>query len=297
MDSQGPFGDGAEIGVGFSDAAILIVSLLGFCFLASTIYSLILLKVQSRNEFDKAEEEELDYDELLDRADVATLNRAQRRARAKNIMKRQRRMAAPAAVVGNEQEDAPHEPHSEDDEPLVHHSLTRKERQKAAKMAEVKERRLFDEQRRQMQLEAQEAAKKEKKERERIEAERAEQEKKLRLKEEQDYESSQRKKYNTFLESSNGETTMSVRDFCVHVEQSKVVSIDELADQFQRPSVQVAERIQELVDDCRLTGVIDGDRFIHLSLDEMIRTASFIMKHRQITIQEVSKSTHTLVSL
>jgi hypothetical protein len=295
MDSNGPFGDGAEIGVGFSDAAILVVSVLGFCFLASTIYSLILLKVQSREEFDKAEEEKLDYDELLDRADVATLNRAQRRARAKNIMKRQRRMAP--VDGGNEQQEDAHEPHSEEDEPLVHNLTTRKERQRAAKVAELRERRLFDERRRQLQMDAQETAKKEKKERERIEAERAEQEKKVRLKDEQDYEAAQRRKYNTFLVSSNGETSMSVRDFSVRVEQSKVVSIDDLADQFQRPSAQVAERIQELVDACRLTGVIDGDRFIHISSDELTRMASFVMKQKQVTIQEVAKSTHTLVSL
>lgn len=175
MGSEGPFGAGAEIGVGFSDAAILVVSLLGFCFLASTIYSLILLKVQSRKEFDQAEERELDYDELLDRADVATLSRAQRRARAKNIMKRQRRVVAqPLDTGGNEQEDA-HEQHlEEDDEPPAHTSLTatRKERQKVAKMAELKERKLFDERRRQLQLDAQETATKEKKERERLEAER-----------------------------------------------------------------------------------------------------------------------------
>lgn len=89
---------------------------------------------------------------------------------------------------------------------------------------------------------------------------------------------------------------MSVQDFSAHVEQSTVVSIDDLADQFQRPSVQVVERIQELVDTCRLTGVIDGDRFIHISLDEMTRMASFIMKQKHVSIQEVANSTQTLVS-
>jgi ABC-type sulfate/molybdate transport systems ATPase subunit len=130
-----------------------------------------------------------------------------------------------------------------------------------------------------------------------MEAERMEQEKKLRLKDEQDYETTQRRKYNTFLVSSNGEKEMSVRDFCFHVEQNKVVSIDDQADRFQRPSAQVVERIQELVDTCRLTGVVDGDRFIYISSDEMTRMASFIMKQKQATIREVAKSTHTLISL
>lgn len=287
MDSEGPFGDGANISVGFSDAAILIVSLLGFCLLASTIYSLILLKVQSREEFDKAEEQKLNYDDQLDRADVATLNRAQRRARAKNIMKRQRRIAP----VDNEEQDEAAQP--EEDEHLP--PLSRKEREKAAKAAEREERKLFEEQRRQLQLDAQEAAKKEKRERERLEAERIEEEKKLRLQANEAREKTKLEKYNTFLVSRDEETSMSVRDFCVYVEQHKVVSIDDLADRFKRPSGQVLERIQELVDTCRLTGVFDGERFIHISSDEMTRVATFITKQKQVTIQDVAKATHTLV--
>jgi hypothetical protein len=297
MDSEGPFGDGAEIGVGFSDVAILVVSLLGFCFLASTIYSLILLKVQSREEFDKTEQEALNYNDQLDLADVATLTRAQRRARAKHIMKRQRRlMAPPLPLDDNDNEE------QDEQEPPLHpeehfsHTMSRKERQKSAKVAELKERRLFQDQRQQLQHDAQETAKKEKKERERIEAERMEQEKELRRNNTLLYEKTQQTKYNTFLVSrddDNEETTltMSVREFCAHVQQNKVVSVDDLADRFHIPSAQVVERIQELVDTCRLDGVVDGDWFIHISSDEMTRVATLIMKQKQVTIQEVAKST------
>jgi hypothetical protein len=88
-----------------------------------------------------------------------------------------------------------------------------------AKTAEREERKLFEEQRRKLQLDAQEAAQKEKRERERLEAERI----------------------NTFLVSRDEETSLSVRDFCAYVEQHKLVSIDDLADRFQRPSGQVLE--------------------------------------------------------
>ena len=289
MDSEGPFGDGANLSVGFSDVAILIVSLLGFCLLASTIYSLILLKVQSRQEFDKAEEQKLNYDDQLVRADVATLNRAQRRARAQYIMKRQRRIAI--APIDNEEQDAAAQP--EQEEHLPH--LSRKEREKAAKAAGREERKLFEEQRRQLQLDAQEAAKKEKRERERLEAKRIKEEKELRLQVKEACEKTKLEHYNTFLVSRDDKRRMSVRDFCVYLEQHKVVSIDDLADRFQRPSRQVLERIKELVNTCRLTGVFDGDRFIHISSDEMTRVATFMTKQQQVTIQHVTKSTHTLV--
>ena len=287
MNSEGPFGDGGNLSIGFSDAAILIVSLLGFCLLASTIYSLVLSKVQSREEFDKAEEQTLNYDDQLVRADVAKLNRAQRRARAQYIMKRQRRIAP----IVNEEQDAAAQP--EHDEHSSH--LSRKEREKAAKAAEREERKLFEEQRRKLQLDAQEAARKEKRERERLEARRVEEEKRLRLQVNEAREKTKLEQYNTFMVSRDEESRMSVRDFCAYVEQHKVVSIDDLAERFQRSSGQVLERIKELVDTCRLTGVLDGDRFIHISADEMTRMATFITKQKQMTVRDIAKSTHTFV--
>jgi len=288
VDSDGPFGSGADIGVGFSDAAILVVSLLGFAFLATTLYSLILMRVQSKEEFDKAEEEKLDYDEQLERADVATLTRAQRRQRAQLIMKRQRRIDG---GTHEEQEDAEQE---FDDE---HAHLSRKERQKAAKAAEREERKLFEEQRREQQMEAQEAAKREKKVRERLEAERMEEERQMRLQAKEAQEQAKYEEWNTFLKSRNGNDVMTVREFVDFVQQEKVVSVDSLADRFQRPSEQVLVRIEELVSDCRLTGVVDDDRFIYITPEEMAAVANFILEKKQASSQEVALSTGSLIKL
>ena len=85
MVSDGPFGIVPDIGVGFSDTALLVVSVLGFVMLTVTVYSIIMLRLQSRDEFEQNEQNEMDYDTKLEHADIASLNRAQRRARAKAI--------------------------------------------------------------------------------------------------------------------------------------------------------------------------------------------------------------------
>ena len=142
--SDGPFGTAPDIGIGFSDAALLTFSFAGFGFLAyctfvylfvlaaldgissvvctnacltclktiflsvfcfihsfhlTAIYTVVLLKLKNRVELGANEEEleEKKYEEQLTAADVSTLSRAQRRARARQIMKQQRR-AAPGGV-------------------------------------------------------------------------------------------------------------------------------------------------------------------------------------------------------
>ena len=90
MTSDGPFGKAPEINVSVSDSILLVVSSVGFVILATTIYSIIITRLKTAQEID--EDEETDYDEKLTNADVSTLNRAQRRARARHIMKQQRRI-------------------------------------------------------------------------------------------------------------------------------------------------------------------------------------------------------------
>lgn len=289
MASDGPFGDAPDMSVGFSDAAILVVSLLGFLFLATTIYSLILMRVQSKEEFEKAQDEQLDYDEQLEKADVSTLNRAQRRQRAQLIMKRQRRIASNSTT--------PHEEEDEEHEEEHHAQLSRKERQKAAKAAEREERRLFEGQRRELQRDAQEAAKREKKKRERLEAERLERKRQERLEAKEAQEEAEYREWNTFLALENGEEIMTVQEFVEHAREKKVVSIDSLAEQFQRPSDQVCKRIQELVDSSRLTGVVDKDRFIYITPEEMAAVAKSILDRKEVSLCDLAKSTGSLIKL
>lgn len=302
-DSEGPFGPDireTNVAVGFGDTALLIVSLVGFAMLASVMYSLILLKVQSREDFDKAEDETLDYDEKLEKADIATLTRAQRRARARNIMKRERRIAP----IHNHHDDPDNngdgaqliqQEEPEEEEHERHHHLSRKERQKAAKAAEREERKLLEDKRLQQQRNSQETAQRERKERERQEAERLEQERHLRREQKEAQERAKLLEWNTFLVSRDGDDVMTVKEFVEYAQQQKVVSIDALAIRFRRPSEQVIKRIGKLVESCRLTGVVDGDRFVYLTNDEMEAVAEILSAQKQMLMQDVAKAASSVV--
>ncbi|KAL3926484.1 MAG: hypothetical protein SGARI_005591, partial [Bacillariaceae sp.] len=140
--SDGPLGKAPEISVGASDSLLLGVSIVGFLLMAYTIYSIILSKVKSAQEIED-EENETSFEDRLARADVSTLTRAQRRARARHIAKQQRRVAT--GVEGLDHADGEHNPQQQPEEQDVppmeddtHHAgslrhLSRKERQKAAK--------------------------------------------------------------------------------------------------------------------------------------------------------------------
>jgi hypothetical protein len=255
----GPFGDVVgnsidSIGVGFSDAALLVVSIIGFCCLAVTIYSIVILRLQTREEFqkqllrDENTGEALSYEERLARADVATLSRAERRARARTIMKQKRRVTPAAQQPAAQQEQQHQEEGAGDDEGQEgqgmlllqnerqqqdnhddggdaeaedddDHSLllrnpqhaSRKERQRLAKLVEKEERRVHVQERRKQQEQAQHVAQREKKERERLHTMRIEEERKLQKQQYDAQEQQRQAEWNTFL--SSPKRTLSVQEW------------------------------------------------------------------------------------
>ena len=112
--NDGPLGKAPNIGVGVSDAFILTISLIGFVFLGWTIYSIILAKTKTARELE-AEDQDVSYEDRLAQADVSTLNRSQRRARARIMMKKNRlantnqnNLVHPIEVVGDGNEQQQH---------------------------------------------------------------------------------------------------------------------------------------------------------------------------------------------
>jgi hypothetical protein len=160
------------------------ISLVGFCFMAVTVYSVVVLRLKTRAEIESDLNSD-NYDDALAKADISALNRAQRRARAKSIMK-QHRLAAqhqPVRHIGDG--GAVHDDDNgnvENEQQLVlangdidavhmlpadstfgeNRNLSRKERQRVAKLTEKKERHVFDDTHRKQQQEAEIQAKKEK---------------------------------------------------------------------------------------------------------------------------------------
>jgi predicted transcriptional regulator len=90
---------------------------------------------------------------------------------------------------------------------------------------------------------------------------------------------------------------MTVHEFVEYAKQQKIVSIDNLAEDYQRPSHQVQKRIQKLVDSCRLTGIIDGDKFIYMTNEELTLLANYILEREEVSLQELAKSTGSLIKL
>ncbi|VEU33344.1 unnamed protein product [Pseudo-nitzschia multistriata] len=324
--NDGPLGTAPDISIGASDALLLGVSFAGFLALAWSVYSIVLTKLKTARELlEEEEEREISYDERLAKADVSTLNRAQRRARARHIMKQQRRVA-------------PHHPHhgppAEEDEghggrellleqegeapfaePVpafrdeTHHStaqnlLSRKERQKAAKQVELQERRLLEEDRRREQKLAQEAAMQRKKERERKRVLEAEQGRKEREEQRRADELEGYRAWKVFLE--DGETILTVGEWIRELREHRVVGLKDLAERFRIGEAAVRNRIRELLEESRVSGVLeespaqDGGGsdsvFVYLSPQEMATLASYVKGRDKTTAKELAARIEELVA-
>ncbi|KAL7531197.1 hypothetical protein ACHAXR_003891 [Thalassiosira sp. AJA248-18] len=144
-------------GVAISNKTIVLVSSIGFASLGLVLF-IILRRLSTNNDHDEQQENNVRardaYGEILDQSDVATLNRAQRRARAKFRMKKARRIQTPgqhqAEGIGGDDAGALAQGNGEGDNVMRHNggrnndlsNLTRKERQKAAKAMEREERKI-----------------------------------------------------------------------------------------------------------------------------------------------------------
>ena len=294
--NDGPFGKAPEISVSVSDTVLLIVSSIGFVMLAATIYSIIITRLKTAQEIE-GESEEIDYDDKLVNADVSTLTRAQRRARARHIMKQQRR-AAPAGVPAHGEENGLDDAANEGEQTRdnQYRPLSRKDRQKAAKAAEKEERRRFEVDRKRQQIANQEAAKRNRKARDRIQAEQADEGRRIR----QELKNAKELKFydawNTFLSSVDGTKTMLVGEWIESLERNRVSYVDDLANEFHIPSSKVVDRIKELLKSDRVTGFFENDdRFIYVTQQEMISLAHYAHGQSQISLTQFSEAvTRTL---
>ena len=134
-------------GVALSNETILILCSFGFASLGIVLF-LILRNQPNKQDEDDEHNDRDHYGDELDQADVATLNRAQRRARAKYKMKQARRDMAPvvAARGGNgDDNNMPAEGgvHDDDVNDNVAAVADRKERQRIAKQMERNERKIY----------------------------------------------------------------------------------------------------------------------------------------------------------
>jgi len=288
--NEEPLGPAPQLNVGFSDSVLLIVSVIGSVFLAITVHSIVFTKLKSAEEI---EEEELTYEDQLVNADVSTLSRAERRARAHQIMKQQRRIAPTATPTDGENNMI------EDENPIETSTaphLSRKDRQKAAKAAEKEERKRFDADRRRQQEESQRIAKREKQEREKRMMQEAEAERKARQEQQIAEEMAAYQEWKTFLGSPDGKESLTVQEWIQELQSNRYAEVDSLAKRFQVDEETVNNRIQELINESRIAGIHHDNRFIFFSMDEMAQFAEIVKSREKTSVQDLREIVNTVIA-
>jgi hypothetical protein len=272
MTTEGPFGS-TPVDLPFSDKALLLVSACGFAVLAVIIYSLLVSRLKSGEELRDSNGDAIAYEEMLKRSDVSSLSRAERRARAHAIMKDKRRLEQGNGEDNNEPQ------------PLDGKTLSRKQRQKAAKALEREERRLFESERVAQQLAAQEAAHKEKLRREELEAKRIQEETQREKDGQEARDKLARGAHATFL------GCQSVVEWVTEMEGRRSVDINEVAKKFAVTSQVVIDRLQQLVKEERVTGVVDGGFFLFFKDEEMKAIARAVVERGSVSFNDLSDIT------
>ena len=274
----------ADISVGFSDSTLLTASITGFCLLAATVYWVVVRRTKTRQEVEQ-DGDDADpgvYERRLRESDVSNLTRAQRRARAHMIMKEQRRATGAAANEANEQD-------AQNANTTGQQQQSRKQRQRLAKEAELKERRVLQEERQKQQLEAQKQAARERDERAKLQAQQAAHEKQVRQEQKAQEKEQEELAWETFL--SSGSERLTVQEWVNSLQQQPSpcrIPLTPLSERFGVPLKDLESRIDELVRECRVAGVLEGSHFIYFTDNDLKSIAARIEKAGAVSLSQIA---------
>nr|XP_037283842.1 DDRGK domain-containing protein 1-like [Rhipicephalus microplus] len=176
---------------------------------------------------------------------------------------------------------------------------------KAEKRAQ-RERDLEDrEERRQKQALDEERRKQEEQREKELEAEREAEEKRLKEeKEKQELEEYLKLKEAFSVEgegfdaATEEEAQNKLQEFLDHIKKEKVVILEDLAAKFQLKTQECIDRVQALLADETLVGVIDDrGKFIYITRQELEEVAHFIKQRGRVSISELVDSSNSLINL
>lgn len=285
-----PFGNpSAESGVGFSDAALLAASVIGFLILASTVSSTV---VTHFIPFKQVEKEKVaggnGDEEQLEHADTSALGRSQ----SAPILKEERR-----ALINEESSDAELEIRSDAKGSNDEDILSLKEFQRAAKAkekliraAKAAERdvlSVLEDERCEQEKQAQDVAQRQKREEEREDARKQEAARLVEKKQKEELEKAEVEASKVFLSSPH--RTQSVQEWIEEMKETRPVLMTEMATSFALPAEKVAQRIQELIKDGRVAGVMEGNgRFIFIAEDELHSIAESLIERSSLSLTDVA---------
>ncbi|NWU94802.1 DDRGK protein, partial [Upupa epops] len=193
--------------------------------------------------------------------------------------------------------------------------------QVSGKIGAKKQRKLEEKQARKAQREAEEAEREErrklesKKEEERrkeeeriqLEEERQEEEKRKAKEEEEkrEYEEYLKLKESFVVEEEGVEESMTeeesrsfLMEFLEYVKKTKVIQLEDLASHLGLRTQDAINRIQDLMADGTLTGVIDDrGKFIYITPEEMTAVAQYIKERGRVSIAELVQASNSLINL
>ncbi|XP_071368216.1 DDRGK domain-containing protein 1-like isoform X2 [Centroberyx affinis] len=180
--------------------------------------------------------------------------------------------------------------------------LEEKQAKKAQREAELEER---EERKRMQELRDQERRQED--ERERL-MEQKQEEEERQAKEEQerkDEEEYLRLKASFVIEDQGEEEQLTedqsrnlLQEFIQHIEDSKVVLLEDLASHFGMRTQDAIARLQDLLADGSLTGVIDDrGKFISITPEELNSVAQFIKQRGRVSITELAQASNSLINL
>lgn len=231
----------------------------------------------------------------------AGIRRVRRNARA--------RMGAGRQLDDDEDDDDDDDAMLEDLVAMPEGKIGAKKRKKLEMKAEKRAQRERDledrEERRQKQAMEEERRKQEEQREKELEAEREAEEKRLKEEKEQRELEEYLKMKEAFSVEGEGYDAASeeqaqnkLQEFLDHIKKEKVVILEDLAAKFQLKTQDCIDRVQALLADETLVGVIDDrGKFIYITRQELEEVSHFIRQRGRVSISELVDSSNSLVNL
>lgn len=99
-------------------------------------------------------------------------------------------------------------------------------------------------------------------------------------------------------DANEDESQSKLQAFIDYIKSHKVVHMDELAGHFNLKTQEVIQRIQDLLQQELLVGVIDDrGKFIYITNDELHSVAKFIRQRGRVSITDLAENSNTFINL
>ncbi|KAM6985708.1 DDRGK domain-containing protein 1 [Aplochiton taeniatus] len=213
-----------------------------------------------------------------------------------------------AEMIGHEEEEEEEEEGFQDFQATgkvgakKQRKLEEKQAKRAQREAELEER---EERKKLQELKEEERRKESEKERE-VEERQEEEERRAKLEQEKKEEEEYLLLKESFVVEDQGvteeltedESRNLLQEFIQYINDAKVVLLEDLASHFGMRTQDAISRLQDLLADGNLTGVIDDrGKFISITPEELNAVAQFIKQRGRVSIAELAQASNSLINL